>query len=544
MAAKKTTTKKSRVKTARTKPKSSIKAASSNRVIDKSSMWRNTQRFEDTAWDGLQVWAPVDPYTSQQRLEFRAAMQNAYVYRANWIISKLVAGQGYTTEITPRADEEMEAGQLDQWKMNDKIHVPYLNRDMTPQQIQDYVDKIGTDMDLASQVFNAYITAREQGRGVLAMLPIDRDDSGQWQMPIAINYIRPEFTLRPYLDQVTAEMVGVQIVGLKSTQQFILPIERTIYIENGFNQELFSDHYGDSQVDRVTDAANVLNLIFADDFLHAAESSWHQPKVFGVPIQPQDFGNEDTILDNFLSRNANSKGQDIAVVQNPNGDGGVTLLSSSTNSGDISGLETIVKRCIKLVLAYYNLPGFMLAEGEGGGLGGNANTEEIDMFVNTEILPEAIKLENMLEEQYYDKIIGVLFQTEDLSSTPIKISHKFNKPRITSVFRPDLYEMAKDMVINGIIDKDGLIEMMGVEQFVGEKKDISQGEDAGPGKDTWVTNEWNKPDITLSFKGPVGWQGDAPQPWSNQHGSWPKTKVTASGQTVTSLPPKERKWAI
>jgi hypothetical protein len=461
--------------------KALVASAGQNRVIDTSSMWRSPNRFDSATWDGLQVWAPVDPYDSKQRLEFRAAMKNAYVYRANWIITKLVAGQGYTSEILPRQDEELEAAQLDQWKMSEKLYVPYLDKEMTPQEIQDFVDKLGRDMDLAGQVFNGYITAREQGRGVLAMTPIDRDEnSGQWQLPTSIRFIRPEFTLRPYLDQNTAEMVGVQIVGLKSTEQFILPIERCIYIENGFNQELFSDHYGDSQVDRVTDAANVLNLIFADDFLHAAESTWHQTKVFGVPVQPQDFGKENTILDDFLSNNANSKGQDIAVVLNPDGKGGVTLLNQSTNSGDIAGLEKIVIRCIKVILAYYNLPGFMLSEGESGSLGANANTEEIDMFVNTEILPERIKLENMLAEQYYDKIISILFQNEDIDSLPIKMVHKFNKPRITSIFRPDLYEMGKDMVAEGILDMDGLIEMMGVEQFTKEKKTYSQGEDVNP----------------------------------------------------------------
>ena len=513
--------------------KSKVKSASATRAIDKSGMWISSTNYENKNWDGLQVWAPVDPYSSQQRLEFRAAMQNAYVYRANWIITKLVAGQGYTTDISPRGDEELESEQLTQWQETTPIYVPYFDKEMTPKEIKTYLDKLNTKMDLAGQIFNAYITAREQGRGVLVMTPVDRDEqTGQWQLPKRISYIRPEFTLRPYLDQDTAEMVGLQIVGLKSTQQTILPIERTIYIENGFNQELFSDHFGDSQVDRVTDAANVLNLIFADDFLHAAESTWHQPKVFGVPIQPQDFGNESNILDEFLSKNANNKGQDIAVVMNPDGQGGVTLLNSGTNSGDISGLETIIKRCVKVILAYYNLPGFMLAEGDGGALGGNANSEEIDMFINTEIMPETIKLENMVKEQCYDKELGVLFQTDNYDDIPVEMIHKMNKPRITSVFRPDLYEMGKDMVVNGIIDKDGLIEMMGVEQFTGDKRNVSQGEDANPEIDTWKRNDWNNtPDITLSWnKSPVGWE--APKPWSNQHGQWPKTNVNKEKSTA------------
>jgi len=92
----------SKVKTAkRTKPVSRLRSAKGGRQIDTSALWRQP-RFDRGDWGGLQVWVPIDPYTSQERLDFRAAMENPYIYRANWIISKLVAGQGYTTEIVPR----------------------------------------------------------------------------------------------------------------------------------------------------------------------------------------------------------------------------------------------------------------------------------------------------------------------------------------------------------------------------------------------------------------------------------------------------------
>lgn len=520
--------KSSRIKVAkRESPKFKVKAAGS-RKLDVQALWR-TPRFENKDWEGLQVWVPVDPYTSEQRLEFRAAMQNPYVYRANWIISKLVAGQGYTTEIVPRDEEEVESEQLDEWQ-NKPIFVPYFNKEMTPKEIQDFIDKISVEMDLAEQVFNGYLTSREQGRCILAMTPIDRDEeTGEWFLPDSIRLIRPEFTLRPYLDQNTAELVGAQIVGLKSTQQFILPAERMIYIENGFNLELFSDHYGISQVERVVDAANVLNIIFADDFLHAAESTWHQPKVFGVPIQPEDFGNEGTVLDEFLSKNANSKGQDIAVTMNPDGEGGVKVLNTSTNSGDIGGLERIVIRCIKVILAYYNIPGFMLSEGDLGKMGGNSNMEEIDMFINAEVVPERLKMENIIEKQLYDRILSVLFKTFDLSTIPLKLKHKFNKPKLSSIFRADLYEMGKDMVAEDLMDRDGLIEMLGLEQFQKDKiRHTAAGEDPDPARKTWVRNQWEEskhPSVKLVWDAmPKGWK--APNPWSNQHGSWPPQEVS------------------
>jgi len=547
----------SKVRTAkRTAPISKLRGARGDRRIDASSLWRQP-RFDQGNWDGLQVWVPVDPYTQEERLQFRASMENPYVYRANWIIAKLTTGQGYTTEIVPRKEEDIEAEQLDQWKQTE-IDVPFFGKKMSPQKIQDFIDRISVDMDLAEQVFNGYLTSREQGRCILAITPIDKnEENGEWQLPEGIRLIRPEFTLRPYLDPNTAELVGVQIVGLVSTQQFILPSERMIYIENGFNNELFSDHYGVSQVSRVADCANVLNLIYADDFLHAAESTWHQPKVFGVPIQPQDFGNEGTILDEFLTKNSNSKGQDIAVVMNPDGEGGVKLLSSSTNSGDISGLERIVIRCIKVVLAYYNLPGFMLSEGDSGALGGNSNMEEIDMFINAEIVPERIKLENMVEKQYYDRVLAVLFHTNEPSEVPVKMKHKFNKPKLASVFRADLYEMGKDMVAEGLMDKDGLIEMLGLEQFQKEKITYTEGADVDPQKQTWLQNQWKDhqhPSVTMVWDAmPKGWT--PPQPWTNQFGQWPNQQVNNQGvhneprptlehTRTESWPPQKRKRPI
>ncbi len=562
---KKRVLKKSRVKKAKSERPSSRMGQTRHagqwaqpRRIDADSLWRQT-KFEPGDWNGLQVWVPVDPYTAEERRDFRAAMENPYVWRANRIIAKLVAGQGYTTEVVPRKEEDLPSEQLEPWQKTQKIFVPFFNEEKTPDQIKDFIDKMAKDMDLAENIFNGYFTSREQGRCVLAITPIDKnEESGKWQLPDSIRYIRPEFTLRPFLDQDSGELVGTQIVGLKSTQQFILPIERTIYITNAFNLELFSDFFGDSQVARVADCANVLNVIFSEDFLHAAEHTWHQPKVFGVPIQPQDFGNEETVLDTFLQKNSNNKGQDIAVVQDPDGNGGVTVLSQTTNSGDIAGLERIVVRCIKLILAYYNIPGFLLSEGETGKLGGNSNAEEVDMFINAEILPERIKLENMVEKQFYDRILSVLFDTPDAREIPVKLQHHFNKPRLASIFRADLYEIGKDMVVEGLMDKKGLIELVGVEQFTEGNQTASLGEDASPDRNTWRNNQRQNNRNSVSSGAPIitwkhtenspkssDWQ--PPQPFTNQHASWPPQKVVDNkGKIVwpTDKKPTDKKEAI
>lgn len=496
--------KKKRVKTAKQeRPTPSIRTANVKRAVSTKGIWKRSRGGTNTEFNGLQVWSPIDPYTTAERDSFRLAMKNPYVYRANILVAKLVCGQGYTTSVVPRGDEDIDEALTENWQREIKIFVPHLNKEMTPLEIKNFIDRISIDMDLANNIYNAYLTSREQGRGILAFTPIDElestDDTPEFQIPTSIRFIRPEFTLRPYLDPETSELIGVQIVGLTSSQQFVLPTERMIYIENGFNQELFSDHFGKSQVEEITNVANVLNLIYTDDFVQAAESTWHQPKVFGVPIQPQDFGDEDAVLDKFLKANQNSKGQDIAVVKGPDGEGGVTVLSATTNSGDISGLNMIAVRCIKAILAYYNIPPFMLSEGDKGSLGGNSNNSEIDMFENSELIPEKLKLDKTVESQYYDKILAILFHVSDPSQVPIKLLHKYNKAKITTMFRPDLYEIGKDMVNEGLIEKSKLADLVGFGEFA-KKETATTGEDTSPSKDTWINKGvMGQSPLTINF---------------------------------------------
>jgi len=157
------------------------------RQFDRSS-WRTTQGERMTnvniGGQGLTVFAPVDPYKQQQRKEFRSAMSNPYVYRASRIQATMTVGQGYTTEIVPRGEEEVPDEDLDKWQMDHKIKVPgWGNNEFTPEQIKDKIDKMAIDMDLSTNVFNAYMTAIEQGRCVLALTPLETDDAGHFFMP-------------------------------------------------------------------------------------------------------------------------------------------------------------------------------------------------------------------------------------------------------------------------------------------------------------------------------------------------------------------------
>ena len=481
MAAKKSP--KSKVKTAKTiQDRPTARLATDNtspsRSVHKNDSWKKIKSGGIDQFQGIDVYAVVDPMKQQQRKELRSAMNNAYVYRASRIATTFTAGQGYTTTIVPRTEEELPDDQREQWSNTTKIHVPYLNKDMTPEEIKDYIDKKAVDMDLATNLFNGYFAALEQGRCVLALTPLATDEDGNFQMPEAIRLIREEFTERPVVNENTNELEGCRIIGVHSpAKNNILPKNRMIYLMHGFNNELFSDYYGDPKVARIADEANTLNIILNQDYERAAESTWYKPPVFSVPIPPQEFGNEDQVLNEFLNNANDSKGQSIAVTGPSTTDEvGVTVLNVPPSS-DIGGLEIIRQGLIKAIITAFGLPGFMLAEGDIGALGGNANIEEVDAYLNQEIRPERLVLENTVEKQYFDNILAILFQTDDGRQVPVKIKFKFNKPKLLSLLTPDMFAVLTQMAQLGLIDESGIRDMLGLEEL--DKETLTKGQMGG-----------------------------------------------------------------
>jgi len=472
--------KKSRVKKASIEKKAAPKVASTTNTPARNfdrSLWRRMNGQEGN-FQGLQVWHPMDPYSGLQRKEFRSAMTNPYVYRASRIHTTFTTGQGYTTEIVPRQEEDLPEEQLNEWQKTQTYHVPYFDKEMTAEQIKDKVDKLALNLDLATNLFNAYFIALEQGRCVLAMTPLDPTEDGVWRLPEQIRLIRSEFTERPVLDDNTGELIGVRIIGVRSQiRDNIIPSERMIYIMHGFNNELFSDYYGDSKVSRVSDEANTLNIVLNQDYERAAESAWYKPPVFSVPIPPQEAGNEDNVLSSFINKINDSKGQAIAVTgpSNPE-ETGVNVLTTPVNA-DIGGLEIIRIGLIKSIITAYGLPGFLLAEGDIGKLGGNANIEEVDAYINQEIRPERIILEDTVEKQFYDRVMAILFQTDDALSVPCKIKFKFNKPKLLTLVTPDMFQVLTGMVQMGLIDSSGIKDLLGLEEL--DKDTLSKGAQGG-----------------------------------------------------------------
>src|SRR6185437_8889798 len=407
-----------------------------SRSMEPGSDWRKAPNDTPGRLADLQVWYPVDPYTPTERKEFRSAMNNVYVYRACRIQTTFVAGQGYTTSIVPRIEEDLTDDEQEIFSQQ-TIAVPYWGEELTMDEIKNRIDKMALDMKLAENLFNAYYTSLEQGRCALALTPLDPDpETGKYELPREIRYIRPEFTLRPILDSLTAEMIGLYVVGSRSRNMpSAINSDRLIYISHGFNNELFSDFYGDSKIARIADIANNLNLVLNQDYERVAEHTWHQPKVWAIPIPPQDVGNEESIVQQFLQgNNEQAKGRDIAVATSAMEDERmVTLLNAQTNSGNVQALEIIRTGLIKGIITAFGLPGFMLSEGDIGSLGGTANIEEIDMYLNTEAKPETAKLEAIAEAQFYDRILCILFDIDDPDDLPVKIQHRYNKPTLFTI---------------------------------------------------------------------------------------------------------------
>ena len=520
----------------RAAPRMATDKFSANRTINKNNSWKKLQG-EGSQYQGIQVFAAVDPYKSIERKAFRSAMNNPYVYRASRIHATFTAGQGYTTEIVPRGEEEIPDDQLDNWQKTTSIFVPYWNKEMTPEQILDKIDKMAVDMDLGSNVFNAYFTSLEQGRCVLALTPLETNEEGKFMMPEQIRLIRPEFTERPVINENTAELEGVRIIGVRSpTRDNILPKNRMIYLMHGFNNELFSDYYGDSKVARISDEANTLNIILNQDYERAAESAWYKPPIFSVPIPPQEYGNEDNVLNEFLMKANDSKGQSIAVT-GPSGpdDPGVTVLNTPPSS-DIGGLEVIRTGLIKAIITAYGLPGFMLSEGDVGSLGGNANIEEVDAYLNQEIRPERLILERTLEKQFYDTILSVLFDVENARDIPIKIKFSFNKPRLVTLITPDMFAVLTQMMQMGLIDQSGIRDILGLEDL--DKETMSKGEQ---GQSTPGVNKWNQ-----DFSQPTGlnmW----PEEIARMNDAWAKPDAWPEGtpqEIIDRWPtPAELEWS-
>lgn len=453
---------------------------------------------------GLQVYQPVDPYRQNQRNLFRLVMKMVpQINRANKLIQKLVATE-YTTTIMPRIDKEMSEEDIEKWR-NKPMKIPYvisrkgtestiepgLKKSMTPIEIKEWMDKLFIKLDLQQITYNSYLFRREQGRCVVGMFPETRDELGEYVIPQALRLIRPDYTLRPLINNQTGGLEAVEIIGL-STNGGRLDAKRAIYFVNQDNLDLFADFYGVSEIEALLDVGETLLTLYAQDLKQIALHTWWQPKIFKMTIPARNADNPNSVMDEFLVNMRDAGGKDIVLTQT------VELVSGTgtTNSGDVSGVVQILNEAVDAILGFYNIPPFLFAKGKVGNLGGNANREELDAFLTIEIRPEQMDLENTIEKQVYDRVLAILFQVEpnevDEQSVPARLEHHFKKPDISAAVNLEQYEIIKDMAANGFIDFEKAMEKLGLTDIM--KINVTRGGDATPTIKTWVkTNEHWKP---------------------------------------------------
>ncbi len=435
-------------------------------------------------FSNFQIFPSVDPYPSELRQLFRILQQeNPWIEKSQIVIQKLVVRE-YTTKVGPRTtnsnDITMEQEDLEKWQ-NTPMKVPYFDGEATPLQVKEWIDNLFTTLDLKDLIFDAYLFAREQGRTAIGMFPEGRDpDTGKYVIPQALRLIRPELLRRPIVNFDTSELVAVEVTGLTSNGARF-DANRLVYIQKGKNHDLFSDFYGRSDIRSLVDIGKVGLVLYSRDYLAATINTWHTPLIFKHTVPGKDFSRINSIMDQFNLDLANNAGKDISVSHN------VELLNpSGSNSGDIAGLIAIDQQQMETIAGRTGVPLFMLSKGKTGNMGGNANQEESDSFIENEIEPEQNLLSQVIERQAYDRVLAILFDVEpkDIATVPIRMFHKFEKPVVRVATNPDKFKINMELVDRGATTMEKAMEDMGMAGLlVGETS--STGGDPSPTSKTW-----------------------------------------------------------
>ena len=429
----------------------------------------------------FQIFPSVDPYPSQLRQLLRILMEeNPWIEKSQLIIQKLVVRK-FSTEIVPRGSEEMSPEQLAQWQET-PMDVPFFDDEqVTPNQIKKWIDNLFKALDLKDLIFDAYLFAREQGRTAIGMFPEGRDpETGKYVMPQALRLIRPELLRRPIVSFETSELVAVEVTGLTSNGSRF-DANRLIYIQKGKNHDLFSDFYGRSDIRSLVDIGKVGLILYGRDYQAATINTWHTPYIFKHNVPGKDFSQINKIMDNFNIDLANNAGKDISVSYN------VELLNpSGSNPGDISGLVNIDNQQIETIAGRTGVPLFLLAKGKAGNLGGNANQEEADGFIEDEVDPEQELLEQVIERQAYDRVLAIMFDVEprDVSNVPVRLLHKFEKPIIRTEIDPARFNMDMNLVDRGVTTIEKAMDDLGLSDMLLDDTS-STGGDTSPSQKTW-----------------------------------------------------------
>lgn len=476
--------------------KDGSRAPRSKRGLDRSfdsTYFKKLRPFEN-----LYIYPAVDQYTGEQRALFRLLMnENSWIRRANKIIRNLTITKSTRTP-QPRGEDELTEDALEKWEQTE-IFIPLWNRKATPHEINLYIDKLCTTLAFDQLLFDAFLYNQEQGRTCIGMFPELRNKNGLYQIPQALKLFNPDQMRRPIINIDDGSMFAIEIIQLTSNAGR-LDSHRAIYITTGKTNEFANDFYGPSEIESLADIGKTMLIIAGQDMMNFAQRTWRTPHIFQHDLPSKDWSKVNTRLDDFNSEMGKNDGNDVSVTTN------VKLLNPNPgNPGNVDGIIKIWNEGIDSVAGYFNIPPFMFAKGKAGRLGGNANREEIDAFLNDEIKPLQELWEKVAEDQMYDRVLSILWmiEPEQADTLPLKIRHNYEKPNIARDIPTDEWNIMMNLIENNFTTMEQVMERYGLRDML--QNSPTMGVDTTPGQNTF--HPWKKHNhSTWDNKIPRGWK--------------------------------------
>jgi len=453
-------------------------ATTKDKGFTKLRPYKKDKKGELKPFKHLIIYPSIDPYDPEIRALAHLLMEeNPIILEGSEILQQLVITNS-TRTVEPREEVELPEGSLEKWEQI-PIYVPYWDKEVTPKEILTWVDGYAKTLDFDSLLFDAYLFVREQGRTCIGMFPLDRKSNGKLPLPQALKLIRPELLRRPIVNLDTGEMAGVEVSNL-TTNGSVLDARRCVYINYSKNLELFGDFYGRIPIRSLIDVGKVILFIFGRDWLEAVLQTWHTKPIFKHTLPSKDWSEVKPILDDFNTLIEASQNKTVSVTNN------VELLNpNGTDAGDITGINAILELAIKVIVGFDNIPLYMVGHGETGNLGGNANREEVDAFLKTKIKPQQELFENIVKDQFYDRILAILWdvEPEQVGEVPIKILHNFEKPNISVTLTTDEWNIMMFLVDNNYTTMEDVMELYGLRHIMTNPANI--GTDTSPASKTF-----------------------------------------------------------
>jgi len=426
-------------------------------------------------YKSLTIFPSIDPYSPQLRAQLRLLMEeNPWIIEGNEILQQLIISKS-TRSLVPRQEEDLPEGTLDKWKNGTKLLIPLLKQEMTPAQLESWLDNYFKKLDLDSLVFDIFLFVQEQGRSCIGMFPAERKANGKFPLPQGFKIIRPEFLRRPIKDFDTDELAAVEVTSYTGNGS-LLDAKRCVYFNLSKNLQAFADFYGKSAIRDLVDVGLTQLQIYGIDWKQATITTWHQSPIFKHTFPSKNWSEVKTLMDDFNQAMEGSLNKVVSISNN------VELLNpNGTDSGDIAGLNSIEERAFEVIAGRLGIPKYMFSRGKEGNMGGNSNREEIEAFLNTKVKPKQELFEHIIEDQCYDKILAILFEIEPehVGELPIKLLHNFEKPNISTPITLDEWNIWMSLVDRNITTMEQVMEHFGLRNMMVENSP-TMGTDTTP----------------------------------------------------------------